>query len=289
MTFYLVPPTAAVDAGQPQATVVTLPKLVIAFGDKTHTHTAKKGFKWLICWAECSFALSAPCDCRFIRPTNTWRIHFREAWVIWLFKNTGERQEVDESGTIFFEQKKKIASLVDCVASHTVQLYTLLTDSHHKLTFHLIARWLLFVLATDLLVLVLKGFKSSGSQVQQLQAHALPVCRWWLFFFLLAFHFYIFARLLQAVVIFFYCFWTLDHYLCSLVSNASFVPHLLCPAALAVRESVSRTLECWTPLNNPDLGLTVWRPAECRSHASVELQAMYTILGTGVLRHSRIL
>lgn len=33
MTFSLTPPTAAVDAGQPQATVVTLPKLVIAFGD----------------------------------------------------------------------------------------------------------------------------------------------------------------------------------------------------------------------------------------------------------------
>lgn len=33
MTFSLTPPTAAVDAGQPQATVATLPKLVIAFGD----------------------------------------------------------------------------------------------------------------------------------------------------------------------------------------------------------------------------------------------------------------
>lgn len=29
-----MPPTAAVDAGQPQVTVTTLPKLVIAFGDK---------------------------------------------------------------------------------------------------------------------------------------------------------------------------------------------------------------------------------------------------------------
>lgn len=34
MTFSLMPPTAAVNAGQPQATVATLPKLVIAFGDK---------------------------------------------------------------------------------------------------------------------------------------------------------------------------------------------------------------------------------------------------------------
>ena len=34
MIFSLMPPTAAVDAGQPHATVVALPELVIAFGDK---------------------------------------------------------------------------------------------------------------------------------------------------------------------------------------------------------------------------------------------------------------
>lgn len=87
MTFSLMPPTAAVDAGQPQVKVTTLPKLVIAFGDKGEKKkTAMKGFKCLICWAEGSFAPSAPCDCRFIHPTSTWGIQFREAWVIWLFK-----------------------------------------------------------------------------------------------------------------------------------------------------------------------------------------------------------
>lgn len=35
---------------------------------------------------------------------------------------------------------------------------------------------------------------------------------------------------------------------CSLVSIASFVPHLLCPAALADRESVSLILECLNTL-----------------------------------------
>lgn len=44
MTFSLKPPTAAAaDAGQPQATVATLPKLVIAFGDEKKKRKSKEG------------------------------------------------------------------------------------------------------------------------------------------------------------------------------------------------------------------------------------------------------
>lgn len=38
-----MPPTAAVDAGQPQASVATHPKLVIAFGDKKKINNSEEG------------------------------------------------------------------------------------------------------------------------------------------------------------------------------------------------------------------------------------------------------
>lgn len=58
--------------------------------------------------------------------------------------------------------------------------------------------------------------------------------------------FYLFARRLPAPASLFYCSWTSD-----LISNTSFVPRLLCPAALAEREREALILECLNTLEQP--------------------------------------